>query len=161
MIRNILLIKANAASTLGKKELAYNIYQEILKESTDDYGTSAWAHRGLALNLGSDNPDACYHESLAAEAFLLDGNKKQFITSKTGLAKSVEKTHPEKAIEYLDEAIDVLNLEDIEEREWIASLSLNKATIYHNWGKIDEAVKEAKRSVTLRGKMFQWALKLK
>lgn len=152
LIRNILLIKANAASKLGKKELAYSLYQEILKDSTDDYGTSAWAHRGLALNLGYDNPDARYHESLAAEAFLLDGNKKQFITSKTGLAENVKKTHPEKAIEYIDEAIDVLNLEDIKEKEWVASLSLNKARIYHNWGKNDEAVKEAERSVTLRGK---------
>jgi hypothetical protein len=105
LIRNILLIKANAASKLEKKELAYNLYQEILKNSTDDYGTSAWAHRGLALTLGYDNPDAQYHESLAAEAFLLEGNKRQFVTSKTALAENTKKTNPEKAIDYLEEVL--------------------------------------------------------
>ena len=91
------------------------------------------------------------HESLAAEVFLLNGNKKQFVTSKTALAENTKKTNPEKAIDYIEEAIDVLNAEDSKEREWIASLSLNKARIYHNWGKNDEAVKEAERSIVLRG----------
>ncbi|MCQ6274708.1 hypothetical protein JMM81_06945 [Bacillus sp. V3B] len=152
LIQNILLLKANAAAKLGKRELAYSMYQEIIKKSFDDYGTLAWAYRGLAIILGNDNPDAGYHEMRAADAFLVDGNKKEFVTSKISLSNRFQNSNPEQAIGVLEEAIGVLSEVDLREREWLARLALNKAQIYHTCGQHEAAVEEAERSIALRGK---------
>lgn len=88
----------------------------------------------------------------AADAFLVGGKKREFVTSKVLLSNRVRNSNPEQAIVYLEEAIGVLNEEDLQEREWLARLALNKAQIYHTCGQHEAAVDEAERSIDLRGK---------
>ncbi|WP_434511041.1 tetratricopeptide repeat protein [Desulfitobacterium sp. AusDCA] len=150
LMRNLLLLKANAASQQGKKELAYSLYQDVLKESGNDFGTLGWAHRGLAITLGYNNPDAIYHEKMAADAFLLDGNKTMYVSCKAVLAEYTKADDPQKALELLEEAINVFNPDDPLEKDQIAALSLNKAMIYNLCGDNEAALKEAERSIKLR-----------
>ncbi len=156
LFHNLLLTKANAASQQGKKELAYSLYKEVLEQCLDDPSTIAWAHRGLALTLGSKNPDAMYHEGLAADAFLLSGNKDDFASSKVALANYEKFRSPERAIELLDEAISVFDINDPLQRDRVAALSLTKANIYHMCGQDEPALNEAKRSVELRDEIGQF-----
>jgi len=151
LIQQLLLLKANAASQQGKSELAFSLYQKVIKECTDDFATIAWAHRGLAMTLGYEDPDALYHESMAADAFLLSGNKLMFAQSKAVLAQYTKFSDPEKAIGLLEEAICVFDANDPLQKEKIAALSLNKAEIYNLCGQNEAALIEAERSITFRG----------
>lgn len=145
-----MLIKANAAAQQGKRETAYGLYQQVLKESIDDFNTIAWAHRGLALILGYEDSDALFHENMAADAFLLGGDKSMYASSKAIQAEYTKITDPIKAIGLLEEAINVLNADDPLQKDKIASLTLSKAMIYHLCGQNEAALKEAKDSIMLR-----------
>lgn len=147
---NLLLLKANAAAQQEKKELAYSLYQQVLKKSTDDFGTAAWAHRGLAILFGYEDSDALYHEKMAADAFLLSGNKFEYITSKVALAENTKTSDPNQAIKLLEEAINVLDVNNPTHKDRIASLMLNKAMIYNFCGQNELALKEAQNSIILR-----------
>ncbi|AIQ73003.1 hypothetical protein [Paenibacillus odorifer] len=156
LIRNLWLLMANAASEQGKTELAYNLYQKVLYESTDDARTNAWAHRGLAVTLGYENPDAIYHESMAADAFLLSGQKHMYASSKSLLAEYTKMNDPRKAISLLEEAINVFNADAPHLKDRIAELLLSKAMIHHLCGENDAALKAAERSIELRGESGQF-----
>jgi len=153
LIRNLWLLMANAASQQGKTELAYNLYQQVLKESIDDFGTTAWAYRGLAMTLGYEDPDALYYERMAADAFLLSGQKHMFAGSKARLAEYTKMNDPKKAIKLLEEAINIFdtNADDPLTKDRIAALLLSKAMIHHLCGENEAALKEAERSIELRG----------
>lgn len=148
--RSLLLLKANAASQQGKKELAYNLYVQVLKDADGDYANSAWAHRGLAITLGYDNPDGLYHESMAADEFLLAGNKTMYAGSKAVLSEYIKVNNPQNALELLDDAICVFDSDNMSQRESIAALHLNKALIYNMLSDNASALKEAELSFELR-----------
>ncbi|NRQ54502.1 tetratricopeptide repeat protein [Brevibacillus sp. HD1.4A] len=149
-ITTLLLAKANAASQLGKRELAYSLYQQVLREGKNDPSNSAWAHRGLAITLGYDDPDGCYHERLAADLFLLSGNKNQFARSKAIIAESIKTNEPDKALILLDEAINIFDVDDPFQKDKIAALLLNKAKLLHLIGQNELAFEAANRSFELR-----------
>jgi len=156
LIRNLYLVQANAAAQQGKSELAYALYQQILKDQDCDYGTAAWAHRGMALILRYQDPVALDHESQASDAFLLAGDKEHFVGSMVTLAEHTKNNDLDKAIHFLDQAMNALDLTDVFQREKIAAVLMNKAMIYHRAGMMTEALGAAEDSLALRNQTDQF-----
>ncbi len=150
LVHDLYLVKANAAAQQGKSELAYTLYQKILKDPDCSYGTAAWAHRGIALILGYRDPVALDHESRAADAFLLAGDKDHFVESMVTLAERTKNDNLDKAIHFLDQAVNVLDPTDAFQGDKRAEILLNKAMIYHGAGKLPEGLKSAEESLRLR-----------
>ena len=140
--------QANAASQQGKVELAYSLYKKLIAELTD-YGSLAWAHRGMALTLKDSIADSMYHEEKAADYFLLNGDKQRYASCKGIIADQLKCSDPAKAIEKLDEAMSVFDESDESEKTIIAGMKLSKAKIFHLIGSDDQATAEARQSISL------------
>ncbi|MDE6313302.1 MAG: hypothetical protein K2M46_06725 [Lachnospiraceae bacterium] len=145
--------KANAAAQNSKRETACRYYHKVIEKGNEKGKLQPWAYRGLACMLGLDNPDGTYYEKRASEAFLLEGNIKEYITSLVGLSENIKTSEPEVALSYLDKAMKILDENNIEQGNLLASLYLRKSHIYVMLDEIKRAQEEVKSALRIHNNL--------
>ena len=146
--QSLILAQANCAAQERKNELAYSIYNSVIKTAQDGT-TLAWAHRGLANILDPSDPDSLYHENLAGDLFLQSGHIENYVGSKVRCADKVEFSDPEAAIKMLDAALQVCDPSDDSFKKHIISIQLKKSKIYDRMGSNSYALEEAQSSLNV------------
>ena len=106
MKQSILLSKGNAFAQNGKINGANNIYKEVIANENTSAVDKAYAYRGLAKIVTSEEDIIQYHH-LAADKFLEAGKKQETITDIAFMSKMYEKSNPNTALKLIDDAIQL------------------------------------------------------
>lgn len=145
---NVLLLKANAATQQGRKELAALLYKQVI--SCTNSPVRAWAYRGIAKILGPYDPDSYANESLAADCFLQAGNKMEYANSQLYIARQLKSTDPQTSLAIINNIIKVFDKDNLHNQEIIASLLQEKAMLLDKIGETQESLNEAVRAAEIR-----------
>jgi tetratricopeptide (TPR) repeat protein len=149
MKQSVLLSKANAFAQNGKINGANNIYKEVIANDNTSAVDKAYAYRGLAKIVTSEEDIIQYH-NLAADKFLEAGKKQETITDMVFVSKIYEKNNPKTALKLIDDAIQLYDSENTLDKEFKAGLHHRKAGYLFSLNKFKEALESIEIACELR-----------
>jgi hypothetical protein len=149
MKQSVLLSKGNAFAQNGKINGANNIYKEIIANDNTSAVDKAYAYRGLAKIVTSEEDIIQYH-NLAADKFLEAGKKQETITDIVFVSKIYEKSNPKTALKLIDDAIQLYDSENTLDKEFKAGLHHRKAGYLFSLNKFKEALESMEIACELR-----------
>ncbi|MBD1834912.1 hypothetical protein H6F61_19970 [Cyanobacteria bacterium FACHB-472] len=138
----VTLLRANGVAQKGKKELAYKLYKSLLQSKDSiNISTYAWACRGLAITLDSNDPESYKYHEMAADAFLQCGQRTEAAKSIYGMAEFREASNLQTAFELIQEADSLINSSSLNSR-------LLKAASHHRKARILSKLKNYKVAIS-------------
>lgn len=149
MKQSVLLSKGNALAQNGKINGANNIYKEVIANDSTSAVDKAYAYRGLAKIVASEEDIIQYH-NLAADKFLEAGKKQETIIDMVFVSKIHEKNKPKIALKLIDDAIQLYDSEDTLDKEFKAGLHHRKAGYLFSLNKFKEALESIEIACELR-----------
>ena len=149
MKQSILLSKGNAFAQNGKINGANNIYKEVIANENTSAVDKAYAYRGLAKIVTSEEDIIQYHH-LAADKFLEAGKKQETITDIAFMSKMYEKSNPNTALKLIDDAIQLYDSKNTLDKEFKAGLHHRKAGYLFSLNKFKEALESMEIACELR-----------
>ncbi|RZJ49093.1 MAG: hypothetical protein EOO44_18915, partial [Flavobacterium sp.] len=149
MKQSIQLSKGNAFAQNGKINGANNIYKEVIANDNTSAIDKAYAYRGLAKILTSEEDIIQYH-NLAADKFLEAGKKQETITDMVFVSRMYEKNNPNTALKLIDDAIQLYDSENNLDKEFKAGLHQRKAGYLFSLNKFKEALESIEIACELR-----------
>lgn len=149
MKQSVLLSKGNAFAQNGKINGANNIYKEVIANDNTSAVDKAYAYRGLAKIITSEEDIIQYH-NLAADKFLEAGKKQETITDIVFVSKIYEKSNPKRALKFIDDAIQLYDSENTLDKEFKAGLHHRKAGYLFSLNKFKEALESIEIACELR-----------
>lgn len=153
MKQSVLLSKGNAYAQNGKINSANNIYKEVIANDSTSSLDKAYAYRGLAKIVTSED-DIIHYHNLAADKFLEAGKKQETITDMVFVSKIYKKNNPQTALKLIDEAIQLYDCESILDKEFKAGLHHLKAGYLFSLNKFKEALESIEIACELRENLF-------
>jgi Tfp pilus assembly protein PilF len=141
---------ANGAAQLGKSELAYKLYNDLIREQDTDTISRAWTYSGLCSINDIEDPITMKYLYAAAELFLEGGNRKKAVDCFMRLASIWENQDIEKSLNLIDKAIGLLDVEDNIENNYVSGILHRKAALLTSLNKDLEAVKSIKKAIEIR-----------
>lgn len=149
MKQSVQLSKGNAFAQNGKINGANNIYKEVIANDNTSAIDKAYAYRGLAEILTSEEDIIQYH-NLAADKFLEAGKKQETITDMVFVSRMYEKNNPKTALKLIDDAIQLYDCENNLDKEFKAGLHQRKAGYLFSLNKFKEALESIEIACELR-----------
>lgn len=151
--QSMLLSKGNAAAQNGKINVANNIYRKVIENNNTTAIDKAYAYRGLAKIAASEEDIIQYH-NLSADKFLEAGKKLESITDINYVSRLYEKNNPEKALNLIDNAIQLYESENTLDKEFKARLHHRKAGYLFSLNKFKDALESIEIACELRGNII-------
>ena len=149
MKQSVQLSKGNAFAQNGKINGANNIFKEVIANDNTSAIDKAYAYRGLAKILTSEEDIIQYH-NLAADKFLEAGKKQETITDMVFVSRMYEKNNPKTALKLIDDAIQLYDSENNLDKEFKAGLHQRKAGYLISQNKFKEALESIEIACELR-----------
>lgn len=150
LFTTVTLSLANAAAQLGKKEMAYKIYSDLIKNPELDAIDRAWVYSGLSGLNDLKDPLTKNHLFTAADFFLEGGDRLKAADCYAKIASIIENENIEYAVLLIDNAINMLDSEDAIEKSMLAGLYFRKALYLDRIRKYTDALITIKSSVKIR-----------
>jgi tetratricopeptide (TPR) repeat protein len=146
----VTLLRANGVAQKGKKELAYKLYKRLLEyKDSINISTYAWACRGLAIILDSNDPESYKYHEMAADAFLQCGQRTEAAKSIYGMAEFKEASNLQIAFDLIKNADSLINSSSLNSRVMRAASHHRKAGILSKLKNYQSAISDIKNAIEL------------
>ncbi|MCT8335890.1 hypothetical protein NUH30_19540 [Leptospira sp. 85282-16] len=148
-IEALRLEKANNAARQKNNNLAYILYNDLLKTETLSDEAKGWAYRGLSL-ISMTKEDFESNTLQSLEWFLSSGNKHEAISNLISLSDSNYSIDPAKTIQYINEALELINPDTGFKKEILGSLYFKLAQTQFDMGEFEKSNKAINDSIIYR-----------
>lgn len=151
----VMLLRANGAARKGKKELAYKLYKTLLLHQDNiNINTYAWAARGIAILLDTNDPESYRYHEISVDAFLQSGQRIQAVKSIYAMAEFKEQVNLEFAFNLMKEADELLNLDGSPNLVIRAASHRKKARVLLKLKEYQPAISEIEKSIEIYSDLF-------
>lgn len=145
----ILLASANASAVNSKFNVARTRYYHVLNDSHTSIVNQAYALRGLSM-ISSDAQEMVEYRKRGIDKFLEAGERQEAVGDLAYLARYFGKDDPSQAVDLIDRAIQLYDLNTKLSKEYAASLYHTKAAYLHSIRQNDDALQAAEKACALR-----------
>lgn len=151
--QSILVAKANASAQNEKYNTANFYYKKAIENTNTSSLDKAFAFRGLAIIAGT-NEDIIFYHQLAGDKFLEVGDKNEAVKDYVRIATLYENDDPEKALLFIDMAINLYDDQVNLDSERLAGLYFKKSIYLKSLHNTIAAFEYAEKCCELREPLF-------